>query len=1066
MTELPSSVQLRTTDDLDRVFQGIFPAPDGRDPFRFSPPQLAAITAPLDAPGVIIAGAGSGKTTVMAARVVWLVGHHGIAPDRILGLTFTNKAAAELGVRIRRSLLGLDLDADGEPTTSTYHAFAGTLIAEHGLRLGIEPDLRILSDASRFQRVARAIESYPGPLAEVSTNVPRLVGDVMALDGELSEHLVSTDQLRAFDTALIASLDGSDEKRYAVQDAGIAAARKRIELSRLVDRYRKAKAIAGVMDFSDQMAWGAELSAVPEVAESLRERFDVVLLDEYQDTSVAQRDLLKNLFSGDDESCGRGHSVTAVGDPAQGIYGWRGAAAGNLAEFLDHFPATGGGRGQQYSLVETRRCGKSIIGAANQLAAEFYATSEVVQPLQAHPSNAPGTVTVSLHDTVADEVDAVVEGVRAAIAAGRSRSEIAILVRVGAENAEIVGGLRAAGIPFEVVGLSGLLAQPEVQDLLSVLQVIEDVTANPAMLRLLTGPRWNIGPRDLALLGRRAGALSGRSFGREGDLTLDQQLAKAVEGTDPTEIVSLADAVEDPGDLPYSPDARVRFRSLAGLLSGLRSHVGEPLYDFARRAMHSLDLDVELEASGAPSGLDNIAALLDAIASYSADDSFASLSGLLAYLAAEERYNDGMEVSTPSDADSVKLLTAHRAKGLEWEVVFVPFMAKGVFPHSRGRSRWTSSATTIPVALRGDANQLPDIEEWTYAGDKEYRALNSADALNEERRLGYVAYTRAKHELHVSGHWWGRTATRPRGPSPFLDNTRVWLAEQGIKPELWAEQPEAEESNPLAAQRLAVAWPASPADLTARHRLASLVDAHIDEPDRPVLPEFATPQEQAELAIVTEIEAELEMLVAEADRAADPVRTIFLPPTLSATTALRLADDRDDLLAELARPMPRQPMAGARFGTRFHAWVETQFEIGQQALLDPSDLPGRGDPDIGSDAELEEMTAAFLEGPYGGTSPIAIEAPFSIVLGGQQIIGRIDAVYQTEKGFDVVDWKTGRRASADPLQLAIYRLAWAELQGIDPATVDGVFYYVRLGDVRRYADLPGRSELEGRLGLG
>lgn len=1054
--------QLRTVDDLDRVFQGIFPAALGREPFRFSAPQVAAITAPVDSPSVIIAGAGSGKTTVMAARVVWLVGHHGIAPERILGLTFTNKAASELGVRVRRSLAALDLEADGDPTTSTYHAFAGTLIAEHGLRLGIEPDLRILSDASRFQRVAQAIERYDGDLVEVSTNVPRLVGDVMALDGQLSEHLVTTDELRAFDADVITMLEGAD-KHYAVHDTGIAAARKRTELSRLVDRYRAAKAVAGVMDFSDQMAWGAELSAVAEVAESLRERFDVVLLDEYQDTSVAQRDLLKNLFSGADPDHGRGHSVMAVGDPAQGIYGWRGAAAGNLIEFLDHFPRADGGRGSLFSLVETRRCGKSIIGAANELAADFYATSDDVQPLEAHVDNAEGSVTVSLHATVADEVAAVITGVRTAIAAGHPLSEIAILVRVGGENGEIVAGLRVAGIPFEVVGLTGLLSQPEVVDLVSVLEVVDDVTANPAMLRLLTGPRWNIGPRDLALLGRRAATLSGRVFGREGDLTLDEQLAKAVEGTDPTEIVSLADAVEDPGDLPYSPEARVRFQSLSGLLSSLRSHVGEPLYDFARRAMHAFDLDVELEASGAPSGLDNIALLLEAIAAYSADDAFASLSGLLAYLEAEERFNDGMEVSTPSEAESVKLLTAHKAKGLEWRVVFVPFMAKGVFPHSRGRSRWVGSATTLPVALRGDADQLPDIAEWTYAGDKDYRALNSADALQEERRLGYVAYTRAKLELHVSGHWWGRTATRPRGPSPFLDNTRAWLARRGVEPVLWAPEPAADDHNPLAEQRLAVAWPANGDDLVARHRLAALVDAHIDDPAAPPLPEFGTPDEQAELAIVTEIEQELALLVAEADRAADPVRRITLPPTLSATTALRLADQQAEVLAELARPMPRQPVSGARFGTRFHAWVEAQF--GQQTLLDPADLPGRGDTHIGNDAELAEMTEAFLAGPYGGSSPHRIEAPFSIMLGGQQVIGRIDAVYQTDKGFDVVDWKTNQQATSDPLQLAIYRLAWAELQGIDPSLVDGVFYYVRLGEVHRHDDLPDRDALEQMLGL-
>lgn len=1059
---------LETIDDLDRVFQSIFPAKPGSRLFRFSPPQVAAITAPLETPNVIIAGAGSGKTTVMAARVVWLVGHHGVAPERILGLTFTNKAATELGARVRRSLAALGVDADGEPTTSTYHAFAGTLIAEHGLRLGIEPDLRILSDASRFQRVAQAIESYNAPLLEVSTNVSSLVGNVMALDGQLSEHLVSTEDLRRFDTELIAELQNAD-KHYAIQDEGIATARKRRELSLLVDRYRLAKAAAGVMDFSDQMAWGAQLSALPEVGESLRERFDVVLLDEYQDTSVAQRDLLKNLFSGSEGSPGRGHSVTAVGDPAQGIYGWRGAAAGNLSEFLDHFPAADGSRGLPHTLSETRRCAHNVIDAANTLAAEFYAGSVAVERLTAHPDNPEGIVSVSLHPTVADEVESLISGVRTAIDAGHRLREIAILVRVGAENKEIVSGLREAGIPFEVVGLTGLLSQPEVQDLVSLLQVIDDVTANPAMLRLLTGPRWRIGARDLALLGRRAGALSGRVFGRDGDLSLDGQLARAVEGADPAETVSLADAVEDPGDLAYSGQARARFAALSSMLTGLRSHVGEPLHDFARRAMRALDLDVELEAVGRPTGLDNLALLFDAIASYSTDDSFASLSGLLAYLDAEEQFNNGMEVSTPSEADSVKLLTVHKAKGLEWDVVFVPFMARNVFPNAKGRPRWIKSATTLPVPLRGDADQLPDIEEWTYVGGKAYSLANSADARMEERRLGYVAYTRARHELHVSGHWWGRTATRPRGPSIFLENTRDWLVSHGVEPLVWADGPDTDEHNPLAELRESVIWPSAGPVLVARHRLADLVDAHRDTANLPVPPEFATPTERAELAEVEQIAAELDLLLAEAERTSGQVRAVALPPTLSATTVLRLAEDKAALLAELARPMPRQPSMAARFGTRFHARVEAHF--GQQSLLDPSDLPGQGDADIADDAELEALTESFRTGPYGDSQPFAIEAPFSLILGGQQIIGRIDAVYKTTgpdgvEGFEVVDWKTNRAATADSLQLAIYRLAWAELQGIDPARVTGAFYYVRLGEVKRFDDLPGRRELQTQLGFG
>ncbi|MET0928233.1 MAG: ATP-dependent DNA helicase [Aeromicrobium sp.] len=1054
--------RLETIADLDAVFERLFGVP-----FSFSPPQVDAITAPLDRPAVIIAGAGSGKTTVMAARVVWLVGHHGIAPDRILGLTFTNKAAAELGLRVKRALAALLVDADeapADPLTSTYHAFAGTLISEHGLRLGRETDLRILSDASRFQRMARVVEAYDQPLQYVSTHVPTLINQTMVLDGQLSDHLVDTDALRRFDTEVIAEV-GKADKAYALHKSIVEASQKRLELSRLVDLYRAAKTRDGVMDFSDQMAWGAELSEIDDVGAELRGRYDAVLLDEYQDTSVAQRDLLQNLFAwapGRDDA----PSLTAVGDPAQGIYGWRGAASGNLTEFLIDFPSSDGVAGVPYALVESRRCAVDVIAAANDLAAHFYATSDDVQPLAAHGDSPAGHVTVALHETVADEIDDLVVQVQKAIANGVPRHEIAILVRITRENDAIVRALREAAVPFEVVGLSGLLSQPEVQDLLALLGVLDDVTDNPAMLRLLTGPRWRIGQRDLRLLGRRAVTLSGRAAGHVPDGDLMEQLARAVEGADPTEIVSLADAVEDPGELPYSTEARVRFSSLGRLVAGLRRHVGEPLPELARRAMYALDLDVELEAVGHPSGLDNLALLHDAIAGYAEDDRFASLSGLLAYLAAEEQFNDGMEVSTPSTADSVKLLTVHRAKGLEWHTVFVPFLSAKVFPGGKGRNRWFSSPSVLPVPLRGDAANVPDLDDYTAAAEKVFAAANKEDALMEERRLGYVAYTRAKEDLHLSGHWWGRTQVGARGPSSFLIGTRDWLVASGghMRPDgirCWEPEPDPEAVNPMTELQERMAWPAGLPRLERRRRLADLVEAHLDGivSDRPL----PLPEDYPELQELEVIEAELELLVAEADRASDPVRTVALPSTISATAALAMDADPAGYARHLARPMPRRPSSAARFGTRFHAWIEARF--GQQTLLDPTDLPGQADPHIETDDELQELTRLFADGPYGDRSPKWVETPFSIMLGGQQVIGRIDAVYETPDGFDVVDWKTNRSATADPLQLAIYRLAWAELRGVDPATVTGVFYYVRLGEVQRFTDLPGRAELEQQLGL-
>ena len=171
--------------------------------------------------------------------------------------------------------------------------------------------------------------------------------------------------------------------------------------------------------------------------------------------------------------------------------------------------------------------------------------------------------------------------------------------------------------------------------------------------------------------------------------------------------------------------------------------------------------------------------------------------------------------------------------------------------------------------------------------------------------------------------------------------------------------------------------------------------------------------------------------------------------------------------SELARPMPRPPSPTARFGTRFHAWVESRF--GQQDLFDPDELPGRADAGIDSDDDLRELVAAFEQGLFADRAPHAVEAPFALVLAGQVVRGRIDAVYAEqvadEPGFLVVDWKTGRREDADPLQLALYRLAWADLTGVPVERVRAGFYYVRSGPARRaHATCPDRGRSSSAAG--
>ncbi|MEU9006446.1 ATP-dependent helicase, partial [Streptomyces sp. NPDC048551] len=513
----------------------------------FTPEQLACVTAP-PAPQVIVAGAGSGKTTVMAARVLWLVGTGAVAPEQVLGLTFTNKAAGELAERVRKALARAGVTdpdpspadagaAGGEPRISTYHAFAGQLLKDHGLRIGLEPSARLLADATRFQLAAKVIREAPGPYPSLTKSVPDLVSDVLALDGELSEHLVEPDRLRAYDTALLDSLVGvklTNEDLRKVPEA----VRGRLELLELVSRYRAAKRSRDLFDFGDQIALSARLATTrPEVGALLREEFRVVLLDEYQDTSVAQRLLLSGLFGG-----GTGHAVTAVGDPCQAIYGWRGASVANLDDFPEHFPHADGRPATRLSLSENRRSGGRLLDLANGLAAPLRAMHEGVEALRPAPgAERDGSVRCALLETHAEELEWLGDSVAHLVRTGKEPGEIAVLCRSAADFARIQAVLVARDVPVEVVGLSGLLHLPEVADLVSVCEVLQDPGANAALVRLLIGPRWRIGSRDLALLGRRARQLVARA---PSDTGPDGRLAAAVEGVDPAEVVSLGDALE------------------------------------------------------------------------------------------------------------------------------------------------------------------------------------------------------------------------------------------------------------------------------------------------------------------------------------------------------------------------------------------------------------------------------------------------------------------------------------------------------------------------------------------
>lgn len=1050
----------------------------------FSDEQLRTITAPL-APAVIIAGAGSGKTTVMAARVVWLVGTGQVAPQEVLGLTFTRKAAAELAHRVHTALHKAGVvesegeDAEGEEVIMTYDSFAARLVSEHGLRIGVETDPMMLTGASRYRLAARVVANAEGPFQFISRVRPASVTDrLLKLDAEMSSHLANARDVEAHAREFLTHLEQAPRNNrgavYAAVEEAKLRAQERVELLQLVADYQKLKRDLGLVEFADQMAVAAELvRRVPAVSAALRDRFKVVLLDEYQDTSSAQAQLLRGLFSGDRPANGRGHAVTAVGDPFQAIYGWRGAAASNILQFASEFPAADGSPADAYTLSVNRRSGQKILDVANQVAAVLRDDPLLVRDghesieLVAPPDKPGGTVRVASFETWLQEVewlaDQIVADSRAVLVGTQPDwSRIAVLVRRNMDIGAIFSALTARDVPVEIVGLGGLLDLPEVADVLSTLTLLDDVTANPEVARLLTGSRWRIGERDLAVLGRRAAELA-RENQPQRPLApdLSDDLAAAVAEVDPSEVVCLLDAVDNPGEAPLSDQARERLAAFSAELAELRSHADEPVTELVRRITATLGLDVELDATtelARSNRHSQLARFTDAVAEYVDVDGDASLSGLLAWLKAERDHGVGLERATPSDRNSVKLLTVHRSKGLEWDVVYLPALVDGVFPSDRVSDNWVKNAAVLPAELRGDADSVPQLTDASNAAFGQF-----ADELKEaqrrsEDRLAYVAITRARHQLTATAHTWRPGNTKPRKPASYFNQV---AQEAERQQQVLAVAPPVADENPCASPDAQVEWPV-PADSDAQGRrllAAELVEQARERFRATRRYEGATDELTLDHeATVARWDAEIDQLLAEALRGDTAEVAVPMPSALSASALMVARRDPSGYAASLVRPMPRPVSPAATLGTRFHDWVEKRF--GMATLVDPDDWPATEVTE--SDLALHRLIRAFETGPYADRQPLAVEVPFVLAVGDSQVRGRVDAIYETDPAtgyrYQVVDWKTANHAS-DPLQLAIYRIAWAQARGVDPSEVDAVFYHVLSGEVERPTHLADEAEL-------
>jgi DNA helicase II / ATP-dependent DNA helicase PcrA len=1012
-----------------------------------TPEQWRAISMPLE-PSVVVAGAGSGKTSVMAARVVYLAlaamgrvdaGHSGVLPGNVLCLTFTNKATENLSRRVRRALDALDLDEGEEPTILNYHGFAAEIIERHGLLAGIEPGQRILSTAQRAELCARVLDEMT--FRHVPSEwQPSVVTKILELAEQAANHRVTPERIIAFVEGRLEEL-----RTISTSDRAYDAARERLELAEAVVRFQRLKRELGAIDFGDQITLALRIvEEHPQVARDYRTRFAAALLDEFQDTNVAQADLIAGLFGG-------GFPVTAVGDPDQNIYAWRGASLFNLMRFSDTFRRADGEPAERLPLKTNFRSGARILHSADEVIRPLPPAQRPDQDkeLTPWPANGEGEVeVVRVADEWAEATWIAARIVALHDAAGAPWSSFAVLCRKSRLFEPLQLAFREAGVPAEFVGLAGLVKMPEVAEVLAYARAVADPNAGVGLARILLGPRYRVGFKDLA---RVASWAKGRNLAlREED---DPEAAPYL----------FAEALEHLDDVEgLSDEGRGRLEEFREELASLRAEARAPVAEFLaaviRRTGLLDELDADLERGRAETIRRNLAAFLDQVQSFSPLEGETTLRAFLDYIDLVEA-SEKQEWSPvqPSTEDSVKVMTIHQAKGLEFDTVFVPGLATGILPDLMIQHNPAERGKSMDFELRGDAAILP-----AFQGNlSKFREELKAQEMIEERRLCYVALTRARRRLFASAaHWYGGEVDKPKAPGTFFEELAAWGESSGEATVDRGEEPD--EDNPLLGyrERFVRDWPgpARPEDADPLFpqgwRRAAAAAASQGNGARPAHEQPALEDDEA--ALFSEEAGRrrtLALHLREREEAA--AVTAGAPSTVSVSSLMDYAGCPKRFYWSAVRPLPRFSGPAARRGTRVHAWIERR-SVGQEALFELDEPPDLAPDELTGEPGTEErLRETFLESRFNRERPLFTERPFLLSIDGHVVSGRIDAIFAaSDGGWEVVDYKTGRRPPEDDpmssIQLDVYALACMQVWGRRREELTLTYFYLSSGEEVRH----------------
>ena len=902
-------------------------------------------------PLLIVAGAGTGKTTVITRRIAWLIAERKARPDEILALTFTDKAAAEMEERVDTLVPYGYADVE----IATFHAFGDRILREHALEIGLTPDFRVLNRAEQTiffrDRLFELPLAHYRPLGDPTRHLQALITLISRCkDEDISpeEYLACVERLRA---AAAASPDDADLRDRADAQAELAAT---------YAKYQELMARDGCVDFGDQIVQVLRLLRGRQyVLGAYQRRFKYILVDEFQDTNHAQFELVKLLGA-------RHSNVAVVGDEDQAIYRFRGAAISNVLGFLDVYRDA-----RQVVLSENYRSTQEILDCAyRSIVHNNPDRLEVRSGINKRLAAVAGRGRPPVHwhyETGTQEADAVAETIREKVATGAWKpDDVAILVRGNADADQFLRSLNVKGVPWTFSGNSGLYGRPEIRLLIAFLRSLVHTDESVSLHYLASSDLYEVPIVDLT----RCSTYADRRH---------VHLFDVVRRT--AEIVELRDQISEAGHaaIRHLVSDLERYMEL-----GREMPTGEVLYQFLRDSGW-LTRMYRAETARDVAETKNIAKFFDRIRSAAQALRYDNVREFVKHLdALIEAGEDPAVAEADIETPAVRILTVHKAKGLEFPVVFLVNLVQEKFPSRRRRD-----ALEMPLELIKDV--LP-------AGDHHQQ---------EERRLFYVGVTRARRELYLtSASDYG--GARQRKVSQFVLEA-LDLPRDATRPFKARPVEEIEGFAPPAESEGALLTPLAPdAELLISHK-------QIDDYQTCPLKYFNVH--------VQRIPIRRHHAVAYGAVVHKVVEYYLTRRAVGNYTPV------DDLLAIYERAWAGEDILHDRPGASrepAEGFLTREHEEARKAA--------------GRDA----LRRFWSQEEADGVKPTYVEKEFGFTLGPNRVRGRYDRVDEDLLGAVIIDYKTSEvtrqkdadRRVASSLQLKMYALAWREMTGALPQRVE------------------------------